>query len=417
MRTLLNQTNNMGDIMSREKRLKMKKIGIEHLEQYGQLLRYVFQVTDSELHKIGWEARDMVNAKSPGLAQADALGWFDGDKLVSQVAVYPFQVRIFNRTYEMGGLTGVGTFPEYSNQGLMHKLLLQALTNMKEKGQTISYLYPYSIPYYRRKGWEIISDKIVYKVMDYQLPKIRQVPGEIERVSIDSDAVKQAYERYAHQTHGAMLRTEMAWNEYWLWDTDDLTAAIYYNENHEPDGYVLYWIADEVFHIKDMIFMNEEARSGLWNFISAHFSMITSVVGNIFTDEPLAFLLEDADISETISPYYMARIVDVVPFIAQYPFKQDNQQREWTFTLDDPLLVWNQGNFVLRILPDGQGEITRTEARTSSRVDIQTLTTMLLGYKRPDYLHKIGRLVCPPETVDMLEDAIEQQTPYFSDYF
>ncbi len=41
------------------------------------------------------------------------------------------KVRIFNKTYDMGGLTGVGTYPEYANQGLMHKLLYQALKNMK----------------------------------------------------------------------------------------------------------------------------------------------------------------------------------------------------------------------------------------------------------------------------------------------
>lgn len=123
--------------MSREKRLKIKKVGVEHLEQYNQLLRYVFQVTDNDLHRIGWKERDMILAKSPALEQADVLGWFDGEKLVSQVAVYPFQVRIFNTIYDMGGLTGVGTFPEYSNQGLMHKLLRQALANMREKKQSI----------------------------------------------------------------------------------------------------------------------------------------------------------------------------------------------------------------------------------------------------------------------------------------
>lgn len=403
--------------MGRAKRLKMQKVGMEHLEQYSQLLRYVFQVTNNDLHKFGWEERDMVLAKSPVLEQAEVHGWFDGDKLVSQVAVYPFQVRIFDRTYDMGGLTGVGTFPEYSNQGLMHKLLFQALSGMREKKQSISYLYPYSIPYYRRKGWEIISDKIVFEVNDYQLPKNKQVPGEIERVDIESDELKAAYERFAYQSHGAMLRNNLAWNEYWLWDYDDLTAAIYYNEDRQPDGYVLYWIADEVFHIKDMIFVNEEARSGLWNFISAHFSMISKVIGNIYTDEPLAFLLEDADIKEIISPYYMARIVDLEQFIRQYPFKPDSHERVWTFTLDDPLLSWNQGSFTLSIQPDGKGEITRTGERSSSRIDIQTMTTMLMGYKRPEYLHKIGRLVCSPEIVDMLEDSIEHQTPYFSDYF
>ena len=79
-------------------------------------------------------------------------------------------------------------------------------------------------------------------------------------------------------------------------------AAIYYNENEEPDGYIIYWIENEVFYIKDMIFNHEEARTGLWNFVSAHFSMIDRVEGSTYTDEPLAFLLEDASIKESISP-------------------------------------------------------------------------------------------------------------------
>jgi predicted acetyltransferase len=403
--------------MSRKRQLKMKKVGLEHLEQYNQLLRYVFQVTDQELQKIGWEEKEIIRAKSPTLEQADVLGWFDGDNLISQVAVYPMKVRIFNKTYDMGGLTGVGTYPEYANQGLMHKLLYQALKNMKERNQTISYLYPYSIPYYRRKGWEIISDKIIFEINDYQLPKNKHVPGEVQRVDVKSEQVKKAYERFALKTHGALLRDDLAWNEYWLWDTDDLTAAVYYNEQYEADGYVIYWIKDEIFHIKDMIFVNEEARSGLWNFISAHFSMITKVIGNTYTDEPLAFLLEDADIKEIISPYFMARIVDLENFIAQYPFKPDTIDREWTFTIADPILSCNQGSFILRISNDGKGEITRTSNKTNDRIDINTMTTMLLGYKRPDYLHKIGRLSCSSETLDMLEDAIEQQTAYFSDYF
>ena len=403
--------------MGRKKQLKMKKVGVEHLEQYNQLLRYVFQVTDQDLQQIGWEEKEIIRAKSPTLQKADVLGWFDGDKLISQVAVYPMKVRIFNRTYDMGGLTGVGTYPEYANQGLMHKLLDQALKNMQQNNQTISYLFPYSIPYYRRKGWEIISDKITFEINDYQLPKRKQVHGEVVRVDVESKEVREAYNRFAMQTHGALLRDDLAWNEYLLWDSDDLMAAVYYNENNIPDGYVLYWIKEEVFHIKDMIFVNEEARSGLWNFISAHFSMITKVVGNTYTDEPLAFLLEDADIKESISPYFMARIVDLKQFIEQYPFKPDTIEREWLFTMDDPILECNQGTFKLTISKDGKGEIERVATKVADRIDIQTMTTMLLGYKRPDYLYKIGRLVCSSETLDMLEDAIEQQTPYFSDYF
>lgn len=400
-----------------KKNLTMQNVGIEYMEQYNQLLRYVFQVTEQDLSAVGWKEKEMIRAKFPTMKKADVLGWFDGQNLVSQVAVYPMKVRIFNKTYNMGGLTGVGTYPEYSNQGLMHKLLEQALKNMRLKGQYICYLFPYSIPYYRRKGWEIISDKISYELNDYQLPKNRQVAGDVRRVEVESEDIKNTYDTYAMHTHGAVLRDELAWNEYWLWDSDDIMAAIYYNENNEPDGYVIYWLSEDVFHIKDMIFNNEDARIGLWNFVSAHFSMIDKVAGDIYIDEPLAFLLEDASITETISPYYMARIVDFKEFISRFPFKPHPVEREWRFMLSDPIMECNQGTFLLKIDKNGKGEAIRIRDKCTDSISIQTMTTMLMGYKRPDYLARIGRIIAKEDSIDMLEDAIEQQTPYISDYF
>lgn len=400
-----------------KKNLKMQPVDSECMEQYNALLRYVFQVTDQELSSVGWQEKEMIRAKFPMMEKADVIGWFDDETLVSQVAVYPMQIKVFGKTYAMGGLTGVGTYPEYSNMGLMHKLLEQALKNMRKRGQYICYLYPYSIPYYRRKGWELVSDKISYEIKDYQLPKNHQVSGDVRRVKTDSEELKETYERYAEHTHGAILRDELAWNEYWLWDSDDIMAAIYYNEENEPDGYVIYWIANEVFYIKDMIFNNEDARTGLWNFVSAHFSMINQVEGSTYTDEPLAFLLEDASIKETISPYYMARIVDFSAFISEYPFKPDVVDREWKFMLTDPIMECNQGTFLLKISKDGHGTVTKVSEECSDKVSIQTMTTMFMGYKRPDYLAKIGRLQADGSIIDMLEDAIEQQTPYISDYF
>ena len=180
---------------------------------------------------------------------------------------------------------------------------------------------------------------------------------------------------------------------------------------------MIYWIANEVFHIKDMIFNNEDARTGLWNFVSAHFSMINQVEGDTYTDEPLAFLLEDASIKEVISPYYMGRIVDFVSFVEKYPFKPSVLDREWKFTLIDPVMECNQGSFHLTISREGRGQVMHIMEPCEDKISIQTMTTMLMGYKRPEYLARIGRIHAAEWTIDMLEDAIEQQTPYISDYF
>lgn len=404
--------------MSRLDRLSMGKVDTKHFQQFNELLRYVFQVTKKELQMVGWEEREIALAKLPVLEKADVLGWFDGEKLISQLAVYPFQVNIFGHIFEMGGLTGVGTYPEYSNMGLMNKLMRQALADMRERKQSISYLYPYSFPFYRRKGWEIITDKMTFEIKDYQLPKARKVPGYVERLDTEHRDIRMVYRRFSHMRHAAMIRNDLAWDEYWRWDLDDLTAAVYYDAAHKPQGYLLYWISKDVLHVKEMVYIHQEARIGLWNFISAHFSMVTKVVGNTYTNDPLAFWLEDGDIKETITPYYMARIVDVKQFIEQYPFREVGTEVQLTFKLDDPILEWNQGIFTLHVSGNGQGILQKvTEGNPDFTLNIQSLTTMLLGYKRPSYLYNIGRLMSNKETVEILEHLIERETPYFSDYF
>lgn len=141
------------------KQFKMKSVDMQHLEQFNELLRYVFQVTNQDLQEVGYEDDDLVKAKRPVLRKADVIGWFDDEKLISQLAIYPCEVNIRGKIFKMGGLTGVGTYPEYANLGLMHHLMKESLEMMRKNGQWISYLFPYSIPYYRRKVWKSFQIK------------------------------------------------------------------------------------------------------------------------------------------------------------------------------------------------------------------------------------------------------------------
>ena len=118
--------------------------------------------------------------------------------------------------------------------------------------------------------------------------------------------------------------------------------------------------------------------------------MIDRVEGSTYTDEPLAFLLEDASIKESISPYYMARIVDFPAFVADYPFKADGTEREWRFSMTDPIMECNQGSFLLKISKDGRGTAVKISEPCAGSISIQTMTTMLMGYKRRTTSPKSG---------------------------
>lgn len=401
-----------------KERLTLKPVGLEYLDQFNQLLRYVFQVTNNDLVESGYEDGEITKAKRPILKNANVIGWFNDDQLVSQLCIYPCEVNIHGKIFSMGGLTGVGTYPEYSNMGLMNDLIKKGLEMMRDNGQWISYLYPYSIPYYRRKGWEIISDHLTFELKDNQIPKSRTVNGYVERLAVTEKDVIDVYDKFARTTHGALIRHKLEWEEYWRWENEEeRIAVVYYDENDTPRGYILYWISEDVFHIKDIIYLDQEARKGLWNFVYAHYSMVDKVEGNIYNNEPIHFLLDDGQINETLEPYYMARIVDLASFLANYPFKEVDTFVPFHFDVSDPHAKWNERVFGIEKDNNGKLNITSERIGKAVGIDIQTLTTMLMSYKTPAYLHKIERLHTDEATIRTLEQIIPRDQPYFSDYF
>ena len=288
------------------------------LDAYNALLRYAFQVTEAELAETGWKDDEIKQSKFPVLQRADVLGCFDKNELIAQFAVYPLDMNIYGVRFNVGFVTSVCTYPEYTGHGIMKKLMIQCLTRMREGHKSFALLYPYSIPLYRNLGWEIISNKMTYTIKDRQIPEKLHEPGYVRRVSWDDEEFHKLHSKFAEKTHGCLYRNNLAWEEYWRWDEDDTMVAIYYSRDDVPYGYMVYMISSDIMHVKEMIYLNREAQLGLWEYIHAHDSMIDEVRGNNYYSEPIAFELDDSDIKETIRPYAMGRIIDIKQFFGKY---------------------------------------------------------------------------------------------------
>ena len=410
-------------MINQRKGLIMREIKQQEMAQSIELLNYVFQDSLS-MNK----DRFFVMKKSKQFDVGHALGWFDGDQLVSQVLSLPFEVNVHGTVYDMGGITAVGTYPEYSSHGLMQQLLEECLQRMRDEGKYLSFLFPYSIPYYRKKGWEIMSDIVEFEIKDTQIPHYKDVPGKMRRVDVKHAHIFDIYSRYAQVTHGVMVRNQIAWNEKYyedFWeekfiDSDiQLQAGVYYDEQDAPQGYLFYRIMEDNFYIDEIVYLSEDARKGLWNFVYAHQSMIDNVYGKTTGNEPVAFLLEDSEIIQKVTPYFMARVVDVAAFLEKFPYARSTFQLQLAVT--DSVVAWNNGIFEITA-QDGAVTVKRiTDAVTKSQhaihMNVQTLATMFLGYKRPSYLEKVERLQGNAMAIGLLEDIIPIGIPTFIDYF
>ena len=398
--------------------LHIRRMTPDDIEQYNDLFRYAFQVTEKTLQDYGWDDEEIRRSKFPVLEKANVLGWFDGDRLASQFAVLPMRMNIHGAICPIGFITSVATYPEYSGLGLMSGLMRRSLEEMRAAGRSFSLLYPYSIPLYRHRGWEIVSDKMSFFVKDSQLPKKLEAPGNVRRVEYNHPDLLSLHDRFARRRHGCILRNDLAWEEYWRWDVDDVTTAIYYDGRNDPTGYMVYTIREDVMHVKEIIYLDMEAWSGLWRFIAAHESMVDAVRGDNYSSEPIAFWLEDSDIKETIRPYVMGRIVDVERFVGGYGFVSIKRDECLSFRVSDPFLDWNNVGFSVCFSRSGGVEITpgADGGGRAVDVDIGTLTAILLGYKPPSYLNRLGRLDLDADTLSLLENVVPNQRPYISDY-
>ncbi|MBU4437972.1 MAG: GNAT family N-acetyltransferase [Acetobacterium sp.] len=399
-----------------KKDLELRRLEAKDLTQFNDILRYAFQVTDEQLLKVGWKHDEIKRSKFPILEKAEVIGWFEDERLAAQIAVYPLQVNISGSIYEMGYITGVATYPEYMGLGLMSGLMKKSLETMYSRNQCISFLFPYSHPLYRHKGWEVVSDKMTFHIRDNQLPRDIDVPGRVKRVPENSPDLIALHDVFARETHGCLIRNELVWEEYWRWDVEDVTAAIYYGEKDNPLGYLVYLIENDVFHVKEMVYLNQEARKGLWGYIAAHESMINEVVGNNYNNHTISFLFGDSDMKETIRPYIMARIVNFKGFFKQYHFENTDIDEAITFEIIDTVLEWNNRSFTIKF-SKGQAPVLVDQPATNKvKLEIGILTAMLLGYKRPTYLKQIERIEADKKTVSILESIIPNVKIYFSDY-
>ena len=57
-----------------EDRLQMRRLTVDDTAQYNALLRYAFQVTDSELASLGWNQKEMERSKKPVLKKTESSG-------------------------------------------------------------------------------------------------------------------------------------------------------------------------------------------------------------------------------------------------------------------------------------------------------------------------------------------------------
>ncbi|MFF2484295.1 enhanced intracellular survival protein Eis [Paenibacillus sp. NPDC058071] len=396
--------------------LDIRTFGTELLDESLELSKFAFQVqiTPEEEERM----RERIKKES-----ATQLGAFIEGQLAAKLTKLNLQVYLGGKSFEMGGIAGVSTWPEYRRQGLVAKLLSRILEEMRDSGQTVSMLAPFAIGFYRKFGWELYTDRKEYEIEAAKLPPRTPYQGTIKRTS-DYDLLNTIYNEYAQNYNGTLTRSAVWWEQRIQSRFPGSQSAVYYDTEGRACGYVRYKVASRELALSEFVYTTEEARSALWSFLGQHDSMIDRLKASLPIDDALPYLLPDPRIKQTIYPYFMARIVDLESFLKQYPFNKGEQSLAVQLDIADEHAPWNSGRYSLKVGANGTAEVVKLpQAETASagaeyvRTSIGQLSAILFNYKSTEELRRHGLLQCNSETAAELDKRIPKLTPFLADFF
>ncbi|REK52589.1 MAG: GNAT family N-acetyltransferase [Thermobacillus sp.] len=348
-------------------------------------------------------------------------GYFIDGRLAAKAAVHPMRIWLNGRSIPMGGIAGVATWPEFRRQGLVRQLLLHVLGVMRDEGVTVSFLHPFSIPFYRKFGWEVVADAVVLELQPEKCGGFAMEGGmrRIERPLEELGLLHRLRGRYAARFNTMNDRDADWWEERVL--ANECCCYIYEDASGEPQGYMLFTLKDRLMHIAEWVYLNREAREGMLAFIANHDSMADKVQLKCSANDRLPFLLHDPRFTQTRMPHVMGRIVDVQSFVYAYAFRPGNGPTRLRLRITDEAAPWNDGEFLLSVDADGRGSLTPAAAGSPDApalaCHIRALSAVLLGDQRPASLYEDGLFTGDAAAAELLESRVPATPTNLIDFF
>jgi predicted acetyltransferase len=348
--------------------------------------------------------------------------FIDG-RMAASYSTIPLTMRANGRAIALGGVSAVGTLPEYRRRGLLRKITTQSFVDMRARGQSVAALWASQAAIYQRYGYALASAQVGYRIdsVDVGFGDGDGGSAVMRRVAGDEayEIIKQIYIEFVAQRSCYLHRAKPMWLNNALQtnaQTGPAHVAVAY-EGSAPVGYVVYHMRDgktghlsrsQEIVIRDLAWLTANAYRSLWSWLGRHDLVGRIVWARAPADDPAPELFVEPRLLHTeLRDGIWLRVVD-----ARAALEARGYQTEGSVTLDigaDDLAPWNQGRFKLECAGDG-ARVTATTGSADLRLSSKSLASLYSGFRTARQLRNWGLL-------DGDDAAVDRATRIFATHF
>ncbi|MEX2488459.1 MAG: GNAT family N-acetyltransferase [Pseudomonadales bacterium] len=335
---------------------------------------------------------------------------FDHNEMVASFCTIPFTMRAVDRAIPLGGISAVGTNPEYRRQGLLRQLMSQGLEDMYLQGRPVAALWASQAAIYQRYQFSLASVLRTYTIDTVDI-NFHEDPGITTTLSRVDPAdnfqdVKAIYRQFVASRLGYLHRSQPMWQANTF---DSSQAPVHLVLARDPAGtalgYMVYTLRSghshpargQVIKVRDLAWLTPGAWRDLWRFVAAHDLVGKVQWENAPRDDPAPeFLVEPRLLQTHDREGYWFRIVDVAGALAGRGYLSEGEIS--LGIADDSMTPWNNGTWRLRIHGD-DAEVEKSQATPDIQLSLKALASLYTGFRSAHELARWGLLEGSPEAV------------------
>jgi len=390
---------------------EMRPINEGEKEALAALFSNAYRI--GHLEAMGWTA---------GLPPEETIAVFEQDRIASFIRMARYTVMVGGREMNMGGVGGVATWADLQGRGFAGSLMRESLRIMRERGDSVSALYPFSHRYYGKFGWASMGTRILYKGVAQQNITPFKERSMVRRCTgiEDIERIDDVYRNYAARYNGLVIRDRGNWEKR-INAIGEKSDEIYLvKQEGNATG---YFICENVKQqqgeyeniVREFACNTPAAFRAMFGFLAALPTNVKKITLAAPAFPPLAEYFKEPFIDMKWSLPIQYRVVDLERALAKRGFDPDAKGCV-VIAVNDDTAVWNTDTWEIEV-GEGRAQARRTNEAAAVEMDIRGFSSLYMGHTAPLSLWRQGRLNCTKDTARLLQSLFHDNPVYLLDAF
>jgi predicted acetyltransferase len=322
----------------------------------------------------------------------------------------------------LAAITAVGVAPDQRGGGFGGAMLRRTLEELQLDGIALAALYPSTLPYYRRAGFERAGQRVSYELpleaIDVNARSLDLVPAVAGRY----EEIYRAYEQRAQRSAGNLDRPAWMWRQR-LESKEKQPYRFLIANGGNIEGYVVLTQGgrSDPLTVLDTCVLTPAAGRRILGLFAGYRSMVELVTWNGGPLDPFAYLLGEQltagarnKVRVTRTLDWVLRIVDIAAALGArgYP---PGLSAELHLEVRDDLLPANDGRWLLRVA-DGRGEV-QPGGEGRIQLHVRDLAAIYSGFMSPHECEYLGTITGSEEDLALAGALFCGPRPWIADMF